>query len=125
GGRGGGEGGGGGGAKWGEGGEGRGGGDRAHPGHGREQILGLPPRWAGTDRVMQIRLEIPEGPLQPGNVRIDAASEPAIAGLVAAIGLRAQHLDELAAAGDELAEPLGVFRRQRADGRPPALAKAV
>src|SRR5215470_4654809 len=35
----------------------RGGGDRAPPGHGREQIHGFPPRWAGTDRVMQIRLE--------------------------------------------------------------------
>ena len=72
---------------------------------------------------MKVRFQVPEGALQPGDVGVNPALEPAIAGEAAAIRLGAQHVHELTAPGDQFAEVLGLLRRQRADGGPHGLGE--
>jgi hypothetical protein len=110
--------------QFGEFGDERGGRNRTHAGHGAEQVLRLSTHRAGADGVVQIRLEVAQRALQPGDVGVDAALQPAIPGQAPPIGLGPEHLDQLTAAGDELAEALGVFARQRADDRAHGLGKA-
>jgi len=65
---------------------------------------------------VKVAFQVVEGALQPGDVGVNAALEPAIAGESSAIRFRPQHLHELAASGDQFTEALGLLGRQRADG---------
>ena len=89
----------------------------ADPRPGGQPILGLAPGGRRADRLVEIRLELPEGALQPGDVGVDPPLESAIPGQAAAIRLGPEYLHELAAAGHEFAEALGVLGRHGADGR--------
>ena len=82
-------------------------------------------RQAGVARmvVVEIRLEVLEGALQPREVGVDPPLEAAIPGHAPAIRLSAEHLDELAAAGDEFAETVDLVGGQWADGGPHGLGK--
>ena len=93
------------------------GGDRAHSRYGPEQVLGLPPRRTGPDRVMEVGFEVAEGLLEPRDMGVDAALKRPIPDQAPPIGLRPEHLHELTPAGDELAEVLDVFGGQRPNSR--------
>ena len=89
------------------------GGDRANARHGREEVLGFAPDWAGADGVVQVGVHVLQGLLEPGYVGIEPALQGPGASQPAAVRFGTEHLDELAPAGDELAEVLQLSIRAR------------
>ena len=69
-----------------------------------EQVLGGAPGGAAAHGVVEIGLDLAQLLLQPGQVGVEPPDEPRVAELAAALALAADHLDQLAAAGDQLAE---------------------
>jgi hypothetical protein len=73
---------------------------------------GAPGRGA-AHRVVQVGLEGGQLLLQPGEMRFEAARQPRVVRLAAALALAGDHFDQLAPAGDQRAERLGGGARQR------------
>ena len=91
--------------------------DIADAGHGLEQVVRRAPQRAGAEGVVQVALQLGQGLGQPAEVGGDAALHPRFACLLVPGGLGAQHLDQLAAAGDEFRQGLRLRGRQRASPR--------
>ena len=85
----------------------------ADAGNGGEQVFGGPPGGRAADGVVEVGLDPAELLLQPDDMGLDAAGQLGVAELAAALALAADHLDQLPAPGDELAElPCGRVRQQ-------------
>jgi hypothetical protein len=70
------------------------------PGTATEPILLGPPDGAATNRVVEIPIHLGDASLEPAAVLPDAASRGAL-GMLEAIALRDEHIEESAAACDE------------------------
>src|SRR5262245_2029853 len=73
--------------------------------------------------MVQVGFQVLRGPLEPGYVGIEPALQGAGTSQPAAVRFGAEHLDELAPAGDEFAEVLQLSVGQGARGRTNGLSK--
>lgn len=89
------------------------GGDGSDAGDGREQVLGGAPSRGAADLAADLLVEFGERRLQRGERPLDAAQDLGRAGLAAPVGFHADHLDHLAAAGDEFGEAPGLLGGDR------------
>ena len=98
-------------------------GDRADPRHALEQVVGGAPSRGAADGVADVAVEVGELGLEHLERGGDGACHLRRAGLPPAVLLHADHLDDLAAAGDELGEGLRVRVRHRPRLGPHALGE--
>ena len=98
------------------------GGDGPDAGDGAEQVIGLAPDRGRPDEGGEVVIEAAQGLLEPGDVGLEVALQAAIAQEPAPVVLGAEHVDELAAPGDEFAQR-GGLRIGHGAGRWAASAK--
>ena len=85
----------------------------ADAGHRDQEVLGGAPGGAVADRVAEIGFDPGQLLVEPNQMGIDAADQLGVAQLAAPLALAADHLDNLAPAGDQLAEvPRGLVRQR-------------
>ena len=77
-------------------------GDRA------QEVFRGPPDWRGAHSSVDVALELTQGVLEPADMGIEAPLEGGLFDEPPAVVLGAQHVDELAAAGDEFAQEPGL-----------------
>src|SRR6476659_1116657 len=99
------------------------GGDGADAGDGAEQIVRFAPDRGRPDQGREVLIEAAQGLLEPGDVGIEVPLQAAIAQEPAPVVLGAEHVDELAAAGDAFAQRGGLLIGDGAGRRPHRLRK--
>lgn len=94
---------------------------RANARHGGQEIFRLAPGGRGADAVIDIDIDVREFFFQKSEMAVDFLGEALVGGAPAAIGLHADHLDDLPPPGDEFAEHSGFVRGDRPRLRPDPL----
>jgi hypothetical protein len=81
-------------------------GDRADARDRGQQVLGGAPHRRAPDGVVEVTLDPGESLVQPDKVGVEVALQAWVPSLAAAVALGADHLHDLAPAGDQLGHPL-------------------
>ena len=100
------------------------GGDLANARHRGQQILGRAPSGGAAHLVFDLLVELGERRLQGGERALEAAQDLGATRLAPAVALHADHLDDLAAPGDQLGQDLGLLVEHRPRFGPHLLGEA-
>ena len=87
------------------------------PGDRAQQIVGFPPGRGRAHQGREIGIEAAEGLVEPGDMGIEVALQATITQQAAAVLLGAEHVDQLAATGDQFAQGARLFIGHRARAR--------